>query len=63
MVLITCDYFFFFVLITKIIIITIKNNAVPTYAKKLSSGLGKKNRTRTAIKIIPKMILVNPFII
>jgi len=30
----------------------IKNNAVPAYARKLVSGLGKKNNTMSPIRII-----------
>jgi len=63
MVFITYDYFLSFDQITKTIIRIIKNNAVPTYAKKLSSGLGKKSRTRAPKGIIPKIIFVSTLII
>ncbi len=62
MLFIICDYFFFFDQINKTIIRIKKNNAVPRYAKKLSSGLGKRNKTSVPIRIIKEIKILIFFI-
>ena len=46
----------------KKVIRIIKNNAVPRYARKLSSGLGKKNKVSNPMKIVIIIIMLLIFI-